>query len=655
MIGFEINNLEHRKDRKDICIGNFITQGVPYEVVTFHEAIWGGDYPDAKAVCDAAVADGYPEFSEGCEMGGRGDAAAHWGMMRIFDKIASDDYPYLLGYFNQDDRLLPSSMSYNKLLEISLALEKSDPNFLYLQLCWHASDFSEDVKSVEVRSDSFLTIQGERIYKGIFSYGDSGLVMSQAGAKYIRKRFAATKNWLEALILEEGNVAGTYSLWNPFNLMIEHQWCGYSNIEDAQDRIVVNAGRERTIEKKEQVAHQAATEHKMETPVSDNLKLSFGKIGASKSSDSSFNIKTGQKFYIDALPRSASMIDWVQFNALPDLEQNIYLVDDRWEDLSNDTPSWVTEITEVCDIQHNRQQSQYEWVCGFSAFFLKESYNPEPEHKHRTESATHDKLIRGIRELIEFPEKCPATLLRFYVSEEVFDRLHRERLINAPDTEFYKMRYPSETSNIGAVWRMMCLSDAEFEYAIETDCAPYEDRETWIYERIKEGSRPFFKNWLSGHEYEYAGEFLIFPHNWDPKQGELVLGNMENFDFISGGGIVSYPERMVDVRDIISRHISERLNPMIFYHEASDKYAVVNYRTSCVPHGWEGFGADQEMWRYIKKLKPVRHLIHSQSTDHIKDILLPENHFMKRIISQLTAAGSEFVDIDTLEPVFAFD
>ena len=58
------------------------------------------------------------------------------------------------------------------------------------------------------------------------------------------------------------------------------------------------------------------------------------------------------------------------------------------------------------------------------------------------------------------------------------------------------------------------------------------------------------------------------------------------------------------------------------------------------------------IWRFLKKMMPVRHIIHSQSTDHIKQFNIPENHIMKRIVSQLISEGSEFVDIETQAPIF---
>ena len=51
-------------------------------------------------------------------------------------------------------------------------------------------------------------------------------------------------------------------------------------------------------------------------------------------------------------------------------------------------------------------------------------------------------------------------------------------------------------------------------------------------------------------------------------------------------------------------------------------------------------------------MMPVRHIIHSQSTDRIKQFNMPEDHIMRRIVSQLISEGSEFVDIGTQAPIF---
>lgn len=395
-------------------------------------------------------------------------------------------------------------------------------------------------------------------------------------------------------------------------------------------------------------------DEEMEEALSDKIRFNFGKQKVSPSSDDTFDLKAGHKFYIAEIPKSAQPIHWQDFCELPNLEQEIYLLDDRWDTQECDVPSWTRSITEVSDIRRNRQRDAYAWVCGFSVFFLKNSHNNHPEHEHRTLPETHDQLIRGVQELINYPKRCPETLLRFYVSAEVWERLAAERILHtAPNTEFYKMRYDSEESNIGATWRMLCLSDTEFEWAIETDCAPHEPKDEWIYERIEDKKRDFFKRWLSENgRFNWAGEFLLYPHNWDPAQGELKIGNIENFDFLSGGGIVTRPSEMPNVETLISRYVSERLNCLVYYHAGENVVCGYNERAHAIPHGWEGFGPDQEMWRFLKKRMPVRHLIHSQSTDHMKENQVPSNHFMKRLISQLISEGSEFADIETQEPIF---
>ena len=428
--------------------------------------------------------------------------------------------------------------------------------------------------------------------------------------------------------------------------MIYSEWVGHVSEEESQDRIVVN----RSEESDKNV--EVTPTQESETPKSRILNFKFGRDRVTP--DAPFDLKANQKFYIDEIPESAKWRHWGAFYDLPDLEQQIYLLDDRWNRLDDDVPSWTQELTEIQDIHRNSDRDAYEWVCGFSVFFLKKVHNPRTEHAHRALPETHDRLIKGVQELVEYPDRCPEMVLRFYVSPEVFDVLADKGILyDAKNTEFYKMAYNSEESIIGATWRMLCLSDIQFEWAIEADCAPYDTNEAWIYDRIKGSSRDFFKRWLTEKKgFNWAGEFLFHEPNWTERQEELVIGNMENFDFLSGGGIVTHPNEMLNVETIIAGYVSERLNPFVFYHAGENVVSKVNLRTSAVPLGWEGFGPDQEMWRFVKKMMPVRHLIQSQSTDWMWQNPLPEDYFTKRIVSQLISEGSEFADIHTQAPIF---
>ena len=113
-----------------------------------------------------------------------------------------------------------------------------------------------------------------------------------------------------------------------------------------------------------------------------------------------FNIKANQKFYLDEIPVSARYLSHPEFSKLPNLEREIYMLDDRWSTLDfapDKSYSHFQSLTEVTDIQSNREQDSYEWVCGFSVFFLKESNDPDEER--RTLPENHNKLIKGVHQL----------------------------------------------------------------------------------------------------------------------------------------------------------------------------------------------------------------------------------------------------------------
>ena len=241
MIGFEILNLERQKYRKNISIGNLITQGLLFENITFHKAIDGADYPDARSICEAAVADGFEAFNNDCEMGGRADVAYHWGLMQILRKIASEDYPFQFAYFNQDDRLLPHVWNYEKLNCLAKDLDNFEEEFLFVQLLWnYVAPGSRTIDLAKIRE-----CRNCLVYQGVHSPGDSGIIMSKAGASYLMECFSQDKHWFEDMILERGNAPGCYSLWQPFLLPQSHvhsRWYN-DNTKDCseRDRISINS------------------------------------------------------------------------------------------------------------------------------------------------------------------------------------------------------------------------------------------------------------------------------------------------------------------------------------------------------------------------------------------------------------------------------
>lgn len=376
-----------------------------------------------------------------------------------------------------------------------------------------------------------------------------------------------------------------------------------------------------------------------------------------KSASPSANIKETGVFYLDEIPDSARYLRAEDFSVLPNMYENVHMLDPRWNTLDTEIPSHINEFFEVTDIASNAAGS-HKWICGFSVFFLKHVMDSQTEHLQRVSIEKHENLIQGVRELIEFPDRCPETLLRFYVSANAWERLAEEGLLTAKDVEFYKMAYPSEDSQFGALWRMMALFDKRFQWAIQADVGSGEE---WILARIAHWGRQTFYDWLeknTGQDWAWAGEYLFCDKNLTNDQ--IVFNDKHRawdislFDFISAGGIVTRPERMPKVESVLHRHLAERPLHFTYYHADEDVWCQFPGYEYQIPLGWEGWGIDQAIWAFLKKVLPVRHIVHEQSLPHLKKMFptISKDHIVVRLINQLQKEGSEFVHWETLEPIF---
>lgn len=366
-------------------------------------------------------------------------------------------------------------------------------------------------------------------------------------------------------------------------------------------------------------------------------------------------------FYLDEIPDSACYLKTEDFSVLPDMYENVHMLDPRWSSLDTKIPSHINEFFEVADIASNAEGS-HKWVCGFSVFFLKYVMDWQTEHLERKTAEKHENLIQGVRKLVEFPDRCPETLLRFYVSPEAWEWLAKEELLNAKDVEFYKMAYPSEDSQFGTLWRMMALFDKRFQWAIETDVPTKPGQEDdWVYARIADWDRQLFYDWLeknTGQDWAWAGEYLFCDKNFTNDRhvfhDKHRAWDISLFDFISAGGIVTRPERMPKVESVLHQHLAERPLHFTFYHADRDAWCQFPGYEYQIPLGWEGWGIDQAIWAFLKKVLPVRHIVAEQSLTHIEETApkLSKDHLMFRLINQLQQEGSEFVHSETLEPIF---
>ena len=225
-IGFNILNLAFRTDRKFVCAGNLASRGVPRKLVKFHQAIWGGDFSNSKEMWDAAADDGFP-YLRGHWENKPGSFCYIWGTLRIIRYIASDEFPYPFGYYNQDDRFL--AMEYPELLEICQRLEASMHSFRMLQLSPHTN--------IELEGKTVPSVAGlPNVSCNIHKDGDSGLIFTKRGAEYFLKTFRSCPFWIEGLTVFKDN-SGCFSVIEPVVVGGFLEWID----NKLQDRIEINS------------------------------------------------------------------------------------------------------------------------------------------------------------------------------------------------------------------------------------------------------------------------------------------------------------------------------------------------------------------------------------------------------------------------------
>ena len=355
-------------------------------------------------------------------------------------------------------------------------------------------------------------------------------------------------------------------------------------------------------------------------------------------------------FYIDNLPSQCHYISPHMFFQQENIEANLQIVDDRWDTETVETllrspiaPGY-SDFFEVVDIESSVSGDE-EWVVGFSLFFLKHTL--DPQHTHRETVEAHQKLIDGVRFLIEHPERSVNSVLRFYVSEEAWEAVAAQGLMGREHTQFYKMAYPSEDSQVGTMWRLLALCDKDYKYATQTDIAP---DEAWIIPRITDWGHDQLLKRLS--DFPIAGEIQTLQYRTEK---EVITSaytypnsQLTRFDHLTPGGIVTRPSEIPNLVPLFCKFLETSSTLTIFNCE-SNRWTKFKQDDN-LPHGWEGLGCDQNVWRYLKRAIQMRHAVYEPWVgEFLREY--PDNHYFVRMIKQLERAGHEFIVDGTDQPL----
>lgn len=128
----------------------------------------------------------------------------------------------------------------------------------------------------------------------------------------------------------------------------------------------------------------------------------------------------------------------------------------------------LARLFEIKDFQESKKSG--EALCSLSLFKMA--------GKLSTTFKTFDVYLDGLRMWIEFfRHERKEQKLRVYVGDQVWDILHKEKILEATDVDFVRMAISSLYTEIGMLWRFLAFDDYRYPYVyIEETDGPVEQR-----------------------------------------------------------------------------------------------------------------------------------------------------------------------------------
>ena len=171
-----ILNLPREIKRRYVTEGGLLAKGVPLSKVNVWVANDDRDYEKTRQVCEAAIADGFPEFQVHLDHGWHNDyniglLTQTWNYCRFFRYLADIDETVLLIH---DEMKL--GMEFNHLVGMTAELQGRDPHFMYLTL-WMQYPNKERLPLCTLKENS-------KIARGLYEWGtDMAQIMNSKCAR----------------------------------------------------------------------------------------------------------------------------------------------------------------------------------------------------------------------------------------------------------------------------------------------------------------------------------------------------------------------------------------------------------------------------------------------------------------------------------------
>ena len=164
----------------------------------------------------------------------------------------------------------------------------------------------------------------------------------------------------------------------------------------------------------------------------------------------------------------------------------------------------IERFFEVKDMQLTKRVGDI--LCGVSLY--------DSERRHYGKHKDFSLYFNGLKDLIEiFRTVRTNEKLRVYVADNVWERLHHEKILKSADVDFVRMAALSRNTDIGHLWRLLVFDDFEYPYASTSDLDTFS--KTWRSPELICGNN--LENFMthinfSPGRYKESGCDLFFHH-----------------------------------------------------------------------------------------------------------------------------------------------
>ena len=285
--------------------------------------------------------------------------------------------------------------------------------------------------------------------------------------------------------------------------------------------------------------------------------------------------------------------------------------------------------------------------------------------------------LDGLKNRIRhYQEVQPNHKLRVYVGDDVWDILHKEKVLEAKEVDFIRMGCSSQSSIIGLLWRLMAFDDYDYEYVYIDDS---DDRTALMPNGKRESITPLLVDndilkrrmgvpnqnkevqmaaALSLGAKDKYGNFFM-PVDIDTEQFNTPTPIKQIFapyTYYEGAILtVTRGSKRLPFRSIIPV-LCECLNRQttyFVYHNPTNHWTAFN----AVATPLQDTAMDESWLFYMSKLIDIKMWIRPESMSYVEHLFewYGQNNFFQRIHEQMILEGNHLACGDQGIDEFSFD